>query len=286
VKLSLFSLILLMLGTRCFGNVTIATSSVPNGTVGTAFSAAVKATGGCTPYKWAISSGVLPAGVTAKAASTTTSLNLTGTPQTAATSSFTVKVTGCGGGTSQRTYKVVIQTKTSGGLAIVTTSLPNGTIGTAYSAAVTGSGGCTPYKWAISSGALPAGVTAKASSTTTSLNLTGTPQTAATSSFTVKVTGCGGGTSLRAYKVVIQATANHVVDLSWKASTSSDIAGYNVYRSPDGATWKKINASLIASTLYSDSTVANSSTYYYAATAVDVLGHESSKTSAIKVVIP
>jgi len=51
-------------------------------------------------------------------------------------------------------------------------------------------------------------------------------------------------------------------------------------------TWKKINASLIASTLYSDSTVANGSTYYYAATAVDIRGHESSKTAVVKAVIP
>ncbi len=183
-------------------------------------------------------------------------------------------------------YKVVIQTATSGGLAITTSSLPNGTVSTAYSAAVKASGGCTPYKWAIASGALPAGVTAKASSTTTSLSLTGTPTTAATDSFTVKVTGCGGGTSQMAYKVVVQATANHVVDLTWKASTSSDVTGYNIYRSPDGTAWKKINASLIASTLYADSTVSNSSTYYYAATAVDIYGHESSKTSPVKVLVP
>ena len=135
-------------------------------------------------------------------------------------------------------------------------------------------------------GSQPAGVTAKASSTTTSLNLTGTPTTGATYSFTAKVTGCGGGTSQMAYNVVIQATANHVVDLSWKASSSSNVSGYNLYRSPDGATWKKINASPIASTLYADSTVANGSTYYYAATAVDIYGHESSKTAPIEVVIP
>jgi hypothetical protein len=181
---------------------------------------------------------------------------------------------------------LLLGTRCFGSVAITTTSLPNGTAGTAYSAVVKASGGCTPYKWAIASGAMPAGVTAKASSTTTSLNLTGTPTTAATYSFTVKVTGCGGGTSQRAYEVVIQTTANHVADLSWKASTSIDVAGYNLYRSPDGATWKKINASLIASTLYSDSTVANGSTYYYAATAVDIYGHESSKTTTIKVVIP
>jgi len=284
VKPFLFPL-LLLLGTRCLGNVTITTTSLPNDTVGSAYSAAIKASGGCTPYKWAIISGALPAGVAAKASSNTTSLNLTGTPTTAGTDSFTVRVRGCGGATSQTAYKVVIRAATSGGLAITPSTLPNGTVGTAYSAVAKASGGCTPYKWAIASGALPAGVTAKASSNTTSLNLTGTPTTTGTGSFTLKVTGCGGGTSQMAYKVAIQATANHVVDLSWNASTSGDVTGYNVYRSPDGANWKKINASLIASTLFADSTVANGSTYYYAATAVDVYGHESSKTASIKVVI-
>ena len=169
---------------------------------------------------------------------------------------------------------------------ITTTSLPNGTVGTAYSAVITASGGCTPYKWTIAPGALPAGVTAKVSSTTTTLDLVGTPTSAATDSFAVEVTGCGGHVSEVSYKVVIQAAANHVVALSWTASTSSDVAGYNVYRGPDGATWEKINASLLASTGYSDSTVANSTTYYYAATAVDIYGDESSKSAAVKAVVP
>ena len=159
--------LLLLLGTRCLGTVAITTTSLPNGTVSTTYSAVVNASNGCTPYKWTIASGALPAGVTVKPSSTTTSLNFTGTPTTAATYSFTVKVTGCGGNTSQMAYKVVIQAATSGTLAITTTSLPNGTVGTAYSAVIKASGGCTPYKWAIASGALPAGVTAKASSTTT-----------------------------------------------------------------------------------------------------------------------
>lgn len=171
-------------------------------------------------------------------------------------------------------------------VSITTTSLPNGTVNTSYSAVIKASGGCTPYKWALTSGALPAGVTAKMSSTTTSLSLAGTPTTSATYSFAEKVTGCGGAVSQVSYKVIVQATANHVVDLSWKASTSTDVAGYNVYRSLDGATWKKINASLIASTLYGDSTVANSTTYYYAATAVDISGKESGKSSSIKAIVP
>jgi hypothetical protein len=287
MKSWLLSLLLVAFVSPCVvASVAINTSSVPNGTVKTAYSAVIKASGGCTPYKWAIASGALPAGVIAKMSSTTTSLSLAGTPTTAATYSFAVKVTGCGGGISQVSYKVVIQAAASGGVAINTSSVPNGTVKTAYSAVIKASGGCTPYKWAIASGALPAGVTANTSSTTTTLSLAGTPTTAATYSFAVKVIGCGGGISQVSYKVVIQAAANHVVDLSWQASMSGNVIGYNVYRSPDGSTWKKINVSLIASTLYSDSSVANGSTYYYAATAVDASGHESSKTPAVKAVVP
>jgi hypothetical protein len=169
---------------------------------------------------------------------------------------------------------------------ITTTSLPSGTVDTAYSAVIKASGGCTPYKWAIASGTLPTGITAKASSNTTSFNLSGTPTKAVTDAFVIKATGCGGHVSQVAYKIVIQPTANHVVNLDWNASTSSDVVGYNVYRSPDAATWKKINVSLIGPTLYSDATVANSSTYYYATTAVDVKGNESVRTPPVKAVIP
>jgi hypothetical protein len=48
----------------------------------------------------------------------------------------------------------------------------------------------------------------------------------------------------------------------------------------------KINASLVASMVYSDSTVANNTTYYYATTAVNIDGSQSSKSAVIKVVIP
>jgi hypothetical protein len=171
-------------------------------------------------------------------------------------------------------------------VTINTPSVPNGTVKSPYSAIIQAGNGCLPYKWAIVSGALPAGVTATASSTTTALDLIGTPTTAATYSFTVKVTGCGGYAAQASYKVVVQAGANHIVDLNWKASTTTDVVGYNVYRSPDAATWKKINPSPVASTLYTDSTVANGSTYYYAATAVDVAGHESAKSGSAKAVVP
>jgi fibronectin type 3 domain-containing protein len=119
-----------------------------------------------------------------------------------------------------------------------------------------------------------------------SLKLTGSPTKAATYAFTLKVTGCHGASATKSYTVTIQPAANHLVSLNWNASRSQNIAGYNVYRSPDGATWKKINVSLTASTLYSDSTVSNGSTYYYAVTAQDINGDESNKSASVKAAVP
>ncbi|HLV86124.1 MAG TPA: fibronectin type III domain-containing protein [Candidatus Sulfotelmatobacter sp.] len=171
-------------------------------------------------------------------------------------------------------------------VSITTTMLPNGTVNTSYSGIIAASGGCTPYVWALNSGTLPPGLSDKPATSTTSLSLTGKPTKAGSYSFTISVMGCGKHVSLQSYKLSIQSAANHVVDLSWKASSSSSIAGYNVYRSPDAANWKKLNPGLVASTLYDDSTVANGSTYYYTVTAVNVTGEESTATSALKVVIP
>jgi hypothetical protein len=171
-------------------------------------------------------------------------------------------------------------------VGITTKNMPNGTAKTYYSAVITATGGCTPYKWAIVSGNLPLGVKATASTQTTSLDLSGTPTVVATYSFTVSVTGCGGHVSEASYKIVITAATGHVVDLKWDPSTSNDVVGYNVYRGPDGVNWEKINDSLVVSTYYDDSTVTDGSTYYYSATAVSDSGEESKKTPAIKVFIP
>ena len=276
--------LVLTLASGCFASVGITTTGLPSGTFNKSYSATVNATGGCTPYKWSVVSGTFPPGITAKTSSTTTSLVLSGVPTSVATYTPTLQVTACGGGTYKASYKIVIQAPSS--VDITTASLPNGIVGQAYSAAVNAVGGCTPYKWSLVSGTLPAGITMKVSSTTTSLALSGTPSSASTYAPTVQVTGCGGATYKHSYSIAIQGTTNHVVDVSWKASTTSDVTGYNLYRSPDAVNWKKANVSLIASTMYNDATVANGSTYYYAATAVDIYGHESTKSASIKVTVP
>jgi len=171
-------------------------------------------------------------------------------------------------------------------IQIASANVPNGIVKDAYSGVIKASGGCTPYTWKVSSGALPSGITMKKSSDTTSVTFSGQPSKVATYSFTISATGCGGHTVQASYKVVIQASADHVVDLNWKASSTTGVVGYNVYRGPDGKAWSKINVSLAASTTYSDLTVADSSTYYYAATAVDAKGKESKKSNIATSSIP
>src|SRR5258705_5225255 len=171
-------------------------------------------------------------------------------------------------------------------VSIVTTTLPNATVGNPYLAVIRSGGGCAPLKWALASGKLPAGVTVASSSNSASVNLIGKPTVAGSYSFTVSVTGCSGGVAKKAFIVATQARAVHVVELAWQPSTTSTVTGYNVYRGPDGSTWTKINPSLVASTLFDDSTVANTSTYFYAVTAMDVLGNESKKTAAVKAAVP
>jgi hypothetical protein len=79
----------------------------------------------------------------------------------------------------------------------------------------------------------------------------------------------------------------HSVNLSWTASSSPNIIGYNIYRGiKSGGPYSKINAVLNASTLYTDTTVADGQTYYYVTTAVNSSNEESAYSNQTTAVIP
>jgi hypothetical protein len=75
------------------------------------------------------------------------------------------------------------------------------------------------------------------------------------------------------------------VALSWNASTSSNISGYNVYRAvysnSNCGSFSKINPSLEASTIYTDSVVVDGTSYCYAATAVNSSNQESGYSNVV-----
>jgi hypothetical protein len=80
-------------------------------TVGTSYSSALSATGGVTPYTWAVATGTLPGGLTLN----TSSGLVAGTPAGAGTFNFTVRVSGGAGssaGSSTRDCSIVVSTGT------------------------------------------------------------------------------------------------------------------------------------------------------------------------------
>ena len=72
-------------------------------------------------------------------------------------------------------------------ITLVPATLPNGTVGAAYSQTITGSGGTAPYTFAVTAGTLPAGLTLTAAGV-----LAGTPTTAATTTVTIRGTDAVG----------------------------------------------------------------------------------------------
>jgi Abnormal spindle-like microcephaly-assoc'd, ASPM-SPD-2-Hydin/Cep192 domain 4 len=79
----------------------------------------------------------------------------------------------------------------------------------------------------------------------------------------------------------------HSVGLSWDASSSQNVVGYNVYRGGvSGGPYSKIDNSLDASTSYTDNQVVAGQTYYYVTTAVDGNGVESGYSNQAQAVIP
>lgn len=152
----------------------VITQTLPSGVVGTAYSQALTAGGGASPYTWSLSSGSLPAGL-----SLATGGTISGTPTSTGTFTFVVLVTDADSNTSPGSLTISI----GPALSIITSSLVGGTVGTAYSAIVSASGGVSPYTWTIQSGSIPTGMSFSSLG-----ELSGTPTVAGTFIFTVRVT--------------------------------------------------------------------------------------------------
>lgn len=85
----------------------------------------------------------------------------------------------------------------------------------------------------------------------------------------------------------IPPPVQHSVSLSWTASASPNVAGYNVYRGTiSGGPYTRINGSLDAGTSYVDKGVSSGGTYFYVTTAVETNGVESGYSNQAQAVVP
>ena len=135
----------------------VTTTSLPNGTVGSAYSASLAATGGTTPYTWTEKSGGnLPGGLML----TGNNGMITGTPTASGTfGPYVFTVTDANNKTADSPSLMITIAAAASGPTVTTTSLPNGTVGTAYTVTLAATGGTTPYTWTEKSGGnLPGGL--------------------------------------------------------------------------------------------------------------------------------
>ena len=174
----------------------ITTSSLPTGEAGLIYAGTtLAATGGQAPYAWGLQSGSLD-GLTLNPGTGA----ISGTPSAAGTFQPTFKVTDANSASTTKTLSLVVRPPVS----ITTTSLPGGSVGTAYNQTVTASGGQTPYGWSASSG-LPPGLALNGVTGA----ISGTPTTTAGSpfGFQIQVTDVLGGQASRNYSIAIAAAS-------------------------------------------------------------------------------
>jgi hypothetical protein len=179
------------------GSLSITTTSLPEGEVNQAYSASLSGAGGALPYTWSVTPA-LPANLSFDTA--TGAITGTTTTQATTTHTFTLRDSSAPSQTVQQTLNLTVRPAPAG-LAIITTSLPNGTVNQAYNRPVQASGGTQPLTWNIvaGSGTLPPGL--NLNSTTGAIS--GTPTTAGTSSFTVRVADARGQSDTQALSIAI-----------------------------------------------------------------------------------
>ena len=180
--------------------VTVSPGTLPDGTVAAAYSQTVSASGGAAPYTFTVTAGALPAGLSLSPTGT-----LAGMPTAGGTFSFTITATDSspfpGPFAGSQAYTLTIAPPT---LTLPPTTLPDGTLGAAYSATLNAaSGGTAPYGYAITAGALPTGLTLNASTG----EIGGTPSALGTFNFSITATdsstGTGPYTTTQAYAITI-----------------------------------------------------------------------------------
>jgi len=176
VALVIMALTMFPMARSAAATLTIVTKTLPAGYANSVYRQSLTATGGSGKgYSWSVSSGALPTGIALIAR---TGL-LHGMPTAASSSTLTFVVKDSAGNTASAMLVLTIDPA----LAITTTSLPNGYVSSAYSAALAATGGTSSgYVWSVSAGSLPAGITLSPAGV-----LSGKPAVTASSAVTFQV---------------------------------------------------------------------------------------------------
>ena len=275
-----------------FGSVTVAAKQSLSGTVSNSGGSSVTISGvGVSGTGFSLSGITAPLTL---AAGQSASFTVVFAPQSAGSASGNVTITSSA---SNPTLTIPLSgtgTAVVGQLAVTPGTLSLGSVVAGTSGTATGSltasganvtiaaAGTNNSVFSISKLSLPVTIAAGQS---VPFTVTFSPQTTGAATATLTFTSdAQSSTTAETLTGTGLPVPTHSVSLSWNASTSSDISGYNIYRSLFGTScggYEKINSVLNTNTLYTDSTVVDGTSYCYASTAVSSSNEESGYSNIV-----
>ncbi len=183
----------------------IATPSLPAWTVNVpGYQQSVTATGGVGPYTFAVASGSLPPGLSLNP----TTGAISGEPTSTASSpfSFTIGVHSGDGEFVTKAYSLVINPA----VKFATSSLPAATVNqSGYSQTLGVTGGTGSITFALTSGALPTGMSLNATTGT----ISGTPTAPGTSTFQITAIDSVGSHDVRSFSITVNTASAYYISI-------------------------------------------------------------------------
>jgi uncharacterized repeat protein (TIGR01451 family) len=262
--------------------ITVSPATLPSGTMGIAYSQTLTASGGSSgSFSFAITSGALPSGMNLSSSGL-----LSGTPGGPGNFNFTITATDNNLCTGSRSYTLVINCPL---ITLSPATLPNGTINVSYSQSITASNGTPPFRFAITAGALPQGL-----SLSTSGLIFGTPTAVGSFKFTATATDAFGCTGTRIYQLTIVCPTITLSIPSSGAPVSGEVGtAYSQTITASGGR-SPFSFAVTAGALPNGLTLSSAGTisgtpgtpgyFKFTVTATDVDGCTGSRTTAITVI--
>jgi hypothetical protein len=209
-------------GSTSFPPPTITTPSLPDARVGVFYERTLGATGGDGTYRWTISFGVLPPGLSLEESTGV----ISGTPRADGSFVVDLRLTSAGISDTRRFSLRVLSDGPS--VSITTTDLPAANVGSDYAQTLTASGGDGTYQWVVVGGALPGGLSLDSSGT-----ISGSPGAPGQFAFRVGVAS-GGSTAERDFTLTVTPGAvpppppppsggSLLLDENWNYSSTADL---------------------------------------------------------------